>query len=100
MVIGDQSEMPLLEEYLKDADRLAQKVVNAWGINVQAGIVRTPEFKALLDKACLHRTARRLADNHRKFDVMSEQGEVEELSARHAFAEAYKAFYEKHKAAS
>jgi hypothetical protein len=98
--IGGQHEMPPVEEYLKDADKLAQKVVNAWGINVQAGIVPTPEFKALLDKACLYRTARRLADNHRKFDVMSKQREVEELSARHAFAEAYKAFYEKHTTAS
>ena len=92
--------MPPLEEYLKDADKLAQKVVNAWGINVQAGIVPTPEFRALLDKAYLYRTARRLADDHRKFDVMSEQEEAEEMAKRRKFAEAYKAFYEKHAAAS
>src|SRR5260370_14228543 len=47
------------------------------------GNAMTPEFKALLDKACLHRTARRLADNHRSYDVMSEREEVEELSARY-----------------
>ena len=92
--------MPPLEEYLKDADRLAQDVVNAWGINLQTGIVPTPEFKALLEKACVYRTARRLADNHRKFDVMSEAEEAEELAVRHAFAEAYKAFYEKHATSS
>jgi hypothetical protein len=92
--------MPPLEEYLKNADRLAQEVVNTWRINAHAGNVPTPEFKALLEKACLHRTARRLADNHRKFDVMSEQEEADELAARRAFAEAYKAFYERHAAAS
>ena len=92
--------MPPLEEYLKHADKLAQEVVNTWEINAQAGLVPTPEFKALLDKACLYRTVRRLADNHRRYDVMSEQGEAEALSARHAFAEAYKAFYGKQTAAS
>ena len=92
--------MPPLVEYLKDADRLAQEVVNTWGINVQMGNAMTFEFKALVDKACLYRTARRLADNHRKFDVMSEAEEAEELAVRHSFAEAYKAFYEKHEAIS
>ncbi len=92
--------MPPLDEYLKDADRLAQQVVNAWGIDAHAGLVPTPQFKALLGKACLYRTARRLADNHRKFDVMSEAEEAEELAVRHSFAEAYKAFYEKQTAAS
>lgn len=92
--------MPPLEEYLKDADRLAREVVNAWGINVQMGNALGAKFKALLEKACLYRTARRLADNHRKFNVMSEQEEAEEMAQRHAFAKAYKAFYEKHAAAS
>jgi hypothetical protein len=91
--------MPPLEEYLKNADRLAQEVVNTWGINVQTGNAASAEFKALVDKACLHRIARRLADNHRKFDVMSAQEEAEEMAARHAFAKAYKAFYERHAAA-
>ena len=69
--------MPPLEKYLKEADRLAQEVMNAWEIKAQAGIVPTPEFKALLEKACVYRTARRLADNHRKFDVMSEAGALD-----------------------
>jgi hypothetical protein len=92
--------MPPLEEYLKNADRLAQEVVNTWGMNVQTGNAASAEFRALVDKASLYRIARRLADNHRKFDVMSEQEAVEEMAQRHAFAEAYKAFYEKHAAAS
>ena len=100
MVIEGQHKMPPLEEYLKDADRLAQEVVNTWGINALAGDALSTEFKALLDRACLYRTARRLADNHRKFDVMSEQEEAQEMALRYAFAEAYRAFFEKHAAAS
>ena len=42
--------MPPLEEYLKNADRLAQEVVNAWGINVQTDNAVSAEFKALVDK--------------------------------------------------
>jgi len=99
--------MPPLEEYLRNADRLAQVVVNAWGKNAQAGNAQlltpqfvTPQFKELFDMACLYRNARKLADNHRKFNVMSDQEEEEEMAIRRAFAEAYKAFCEKHAAAS
>jgi len=94
--------MPPLEEYLKNADRLGQVVVNAWGRNTQVGNARllTPQFKELFEKACLYRNARRLANNQRKFNVISEQAEAEEMAVRQAFAEAYKAFYEKPAAAS
>jgi hypothetical protein len=53
--------MPPLEQYLEQADKLAQDVVNAWGVNVQAGngALLTPQFKALVDRACLYRNARK-----------------------------------------
>ena len=94
--------MPTLEEYLRNADSLAQEVVNAWGINVEAGnaSLLTDQFKVLLDKACLYRNAKNLADNHRKFNILSQQEEVEVKTARQTFAEAYRAFYEKQAAAS
>jgi hypothetical protein len=94
--------MPTLEEYLRNADSLAQGVVNAWGTNVEAGnaSLLTDQFKVLLDKACLYRTAKNLADNHRKFNILSQEEEVEVKTARQTFAEAYKAFYEKRAAAS
>ena len=98
--------MPPLEEYLRNADRLAQVVVNAWGKNTVGNAYPlaaqsiTPQFKELFDKACLYRIARKLADNHRKFNVLSEQEATEEMAIRLAFAEAYKAFYEKRAAAS
>ncbi len=91
-----------IEEYLRNADSLAQEIVNAWGINVQTGNASflSDQFKVLLDKACLYRDARNLTDNHRKFNILNRQEEVEVQTARHTFAEAYKAFYEKQAKAS
>jgi hypothetical protein len=88
--------MPPIEEYLKLADKLAQEVVNAWAINEQSRNIRDPEFDALFDKTCLYRTAREIADNHRKHRVLSEDDEAAEKATRQAFAEYHKAFYEKH----
>src|SRR5229473_5855033 len=92
--------MPPLEEYLQHVDELAQGVVNAWGLNVEAGNAAdlTPEFKALLDRACRYQSIRRVEDNHREFNVLTEQEAADEKAARQAFAEAYKTFYEKHTA--
>ncbi len=94
--------MPPLEEYLDHADDLAQHVVDAWGVNDQAGNapLLTTRFKVLVDKACLYRNARRLADNHREYNVLSEEDEAEEKATREAFAIAYKAYYERHAAMS
>ncbi len=74
--------MPLLEQYLEHADKLAQDVVNAWGNSVTAGNALTPEFNELFDKACTYRTSG-VTDNQEK-------------ATRQAFAEAYKAFWEKY----
>jgi hypothetical protein len=90
--------MPPIEEYLEQADELAQEVVNAWAINKNAGTDTIPEFDALFDKTCLYRTAREIADNHREFNLLSEQGAAEEKATWQAFAESYKAFHEKHAA--
>lgn len=87
-----------LEECLEQADKLAQEVVNAWGANVQAGNAApsSPRFKVLLDSACRYRDARKLADNHRQFNVLGDQAEAQEKATRQAFAKAYKAFDEEH----
>ncbi len=57
--------MPSLETYLERADELAQVVFNAW--NASAANL-TPEFKTLLHKAFLYKTARQIAENHRAFE--------------------------------
>jgi hypothetical protein len=59
------------------------------------GELLTPQFKALMDAACLYRTARSIADNYREHNVAREREESDERAKRQAFAEAYKAFYEK-----
>jgi hypothetical protein len=56
----------------------------------------TVQFKALFDKAYLYQAARRLADNHRENNLATEEVEATEKATRQAFAEAYKAYYERH----
>jgi len=94
--------MPPLAEYLERADDLAQQVVDTWETNAQVGksAFLTTRFKALVDKACLYKNARRLADNHRKHNVLSEHDEAGEKLTRELFALAYKAYYERHAAMS
>lgn len=94
--------MPPLEEYLEHADELSQRVMDTWELNAQAGKTAflTTRFKVLVDKACLYKNARKLADNHREHNVLSEQDEAEEKATREAFALAYKAYYERHAAMS
>jgi len=91
--------MPPLEIYLEQVDKLAQDVVNAWGLNVSAGNAAdlTPEFKSLLDKACNYQSAKRTADNHREFGILTERDEAELQAKRLAFAEEYKIFDETHR---
>jgi len=93
--------MPTLEDCLKHADDLAQRVVDGWAANVNAGHRTdiTAEYNALLEKALLYRTAKQTADNHREFKVLSEQEAAAETATRQAFAEAYKLFYDEHEAA-
>jgi hypothetical protein len=88
--------MPL-EKYVEAAEKLAQDVVNAWGVNMQAGNgdMLTPEFKVLLDKACQYRTVKGIADNHREFNVLNERTAAEEQETRLEFASTYKTFWER-----
>jgi hypothetical protein len=95
-------EMAPLEEYLEHADKLAREVVNTWAFTAQAGDsgFLIDQLKVLFDKACLYQTARGLADNHREHNMLRKEEEAEETATRQAFAEAYKAFYERHAGAS
>jgi hypothetical protein len=81
---------------MEHADELAQEVVNAWAANMQADNAGslTDDFKALFDKACRYRHAK--GDNQRQSNMLREPDRAEEEAKRRAFAEAYKAFDEKH----
>ena len=85
--------MPTIEEYLENADELAQRVINTWGPAFPARL--SPEFDYLLDKTCKYRTAKDIADNRREFDSLPKQDEDREITSRLDFAKAYKAFYER-----
>lgn len=91
-----------IEDYLEYADELAQEVVNAWGLNTQAGnaATLTDDFKAVFDKACWYREAKRVADNRREFKMSSAADAATEQAMRQTFAEAYKIFWEKRQAAA
>jgi hypothetical protein len=84
-----------LEEYLEQADKLAQGVVNLWMAHKQAGTVPDPELSILFDKACFYRTAREIADSRRQINVLSEQDLAKEKTTRQTFAESCKAYYDK-----
>jgi hypothetical protein len=86
----------VLEEYIQQADQLAQEVVHAWVVNVNAGnsSYLTPEFKSVFDKAFEHRQSKKIADNHREFNILAEEDSTAERSSREIFAAAYKRWME------
>ena len=87
-----------LEEYLKQADELAQGVVNAWGMFASAGHSRsfTSEFMLVFETTERYRTAKRTADNWRECGLLTEEMAFKEFESRLAFAKAYKAYRERH----
>jgi hypothetical protein len=86
-----------IEEYLENAPTLAQNVVNEWGLNENAGngSVLSDEFLALNEYACRYIDARAVADNHRKFNSLTEEDADRETVTRRTFAEAYKTYWER-----
>jgi hypothetical protein len=88
--------MPPIEEYLENAPKLAQDIVNEWGMNMRAGngSLLSKEFLALNEYACRYITAKDLADNHRKFSGVTEEDAAHEAATRRTFAEAYKTYWE------
>jgi hypothetical protein len=91
-----------IEDYLKHVDDLAQEVVNVWGMYMQSGNtpLLTDPFNDLLDKACLYRTTKMVADSHREFGVLSDSFAAEEEETRRVFAQAYKDYWEKKRRAA
>jgi len=86
-----------LEEYVQHADELAQEVVHAWVVNAKAGNYEylTSEFKSVFDKAFEYRQSKRLADNQRQLDVLTEHDAAVEHTTREIFAAAYERWMER-----
>ena len=91
--------MPSLEDYSKNADELAQKVVDAWAAKAATpGADATVDFRALFAKACEYRKAKRTGDNRRmssEYNVLFGHDTGEETTTRRAFAVAFKDFHER-----
>ena len=85
-----------LEEYIQHADELAQEVVHAWVVNTKAGNSEylTPEFKGVFDKAFEYRQSKKIADNHRDFNLLTDEDATAERISRGIFAAAYKRWIE------
>ncbi len=81
--------MPSLETLLKRADERAQDVINAWNAS---STNLTLEFRTLLHKAFLYKSARQKAENHRAFDILSNRDDDEERAAGLIFVRAYKIY--------
>ena len=81
-----------LDEYVQHADELAHEVVHAWVVNAKAGNSEylTPEFKDVFDKAFEYRQSRKIADNHREFNILTEEDSTAERTSRQIFAAASK----------
>ncbi len=82
-----------------DADQLAQDVVNAWGVNMNAGNGKylSSDFKALFDKTCAYRDAKKVADNRREHNMLTDEEATQERAARKEFLDAYQIFHETHR---
>jgi hypothetical protein len=78
----------------QNADALAQEVVNAWGLNSGNFGLLSTDFKALFEKTCAYRDAKRIADNRREFNVLAAEEAINEQRARKEFFDAYRRFYE------
>ncbi len=91
-----------IEDYLEEADTLAKEVVDTWADNLRTGNAHDlgDEFKVLFDKAFEYREARMVVDSHRELNIVTPTETMNEQKTRQIFAEVYKIYWEKNKAAS
>lgn len=84
----------LFARCLERLDGCLQEVLHAGSLTLPGK--RDPEFQDVFDKACEYRNAKQTADNHREFDLLTEQEAVWEATSRDAFCKAYAAFLVKY----
>jgi hypothetical protein len=81
-----------------EADALAQDVVDAWENAIQGGVsdALSLDFRALFETCCIYRDARRVADNRRKFNLLSVEQASAEEGTRNDFLDSHHRFTAKH----
>jgi hypothetical protein len=89
-----------IEEYVKQADTLAQDVMNTWCSFTMAGHNDdlTADFKEVFEVTYDFRQAVRMVDNWRGAGTPTATADAEVKQKRLAFAQAFKTFHEKHEA--
>jgi hypothetical protein len=77
-----------------EADALAQDVVDAWENAIQGGVsdALSVDFRALFETCCIYRDARRVADNRRKFNLLSVEQASAEEGTRNDFLDSHRPF--------
>jgi hypothetical protein len=81
-----------------EADTLAQDVVDAWENAIQGGVsdALSVDLRALFETCRIYRDARRLADNRRKFNLLSVEQASAEEGTRNDFLDSQCRFSAKH----
>ena len=79
-----------------DVDQAAQDVVNAWGTHMKAGTSEhlSADFKALFERMQAYRYAKKVGDNRREHDALTEEEATQEQITKKEFLDAYRVFYE------
>ena len=91
-----------IENYVEEADVLAQEVVDTWADNLRVGNAHSldDDFKVLFDKAFEYRAARIIVESRRELHIVTPTEAAKEEVAQQVFAEVYKIYWEKHEALS
>jgi hypothetical protein len=84
-----------IEEYLKDADKLAKAVVDSVGSKMKVRIALSNEDNEVFERSCRYQTAKMVAEGYIAAGAMSEPVLANVAATRLVFAHAYKDYLEK-----
>jgi hypothetical protein len=82
-----------------EPDEAVQDVSNAWGA-IRTGPkphAMSAEFSTLFAKMQAYRMAKRSAENHRHYNLLTKEHAAQEQRTKKEFLDAYDAFYAKHR---
>jgi hypothetical protein len=82
-----------------EPDEAVQDVLNAWGA-IRTGPkphAMSAEFSTLFAKMQAYRMAKRSAENHRHYNLLTKEHAAQEQRTKKEFLDAYDAFYAKHR---
>jgi hypothetical protein len=75
-------------EKVVDADWLAREILDAWYARAKAGDPQSPEFLEVVDKACVYRDAKHIADIYCSSNILRVQELIDVERTRRELLEA------------